>query len=208
MAVDSSHAAQRAVSSDAVEGASRQRADAAWVAGIRRGDEDAFSSAVRAYVTPLVACARRVVSSDARARDIVMDVFLQMWRDRLTLPADLSLGAHLHDAVRDAAFEAAAGGGAGAVQRERGANTGWPPAISGSPQPVPDEEVERAESKEALRRAYGTLPARLRRVMELHWCEGRSYEVIARELHVPVTSVDRYVAKGLQLLREALKGGR
>jgi DNA-directed RNA polymerase specialized sigma24 family protein len=210
MAADIPHATTPAVSSNALEDASRQRADAAWVAGIRGGDEGALSDAFRAYAAPLVQCARRVVPSDARARDIVLDVFVHLWRDRLTLPADLSLGVHLHAAVHDAAMRTVAGGRAEAVRRECSTHTGWSPAISGPRQPIPAEEGEggRAGSKAALRRAYGTLPAQLRRVMELHWCHGRSYEAIARELHVPVTSVDSYVAKGMQLLREALRDGR
>lgn len=69
----------------------RDPRDEALVVGIRRGDEEAFARAFRTHVTPLVRYARRFVSTEAAAQDVVMDVFLRLWRDRATMPADLPL---------------------------------------------------------------------------------------------------------------------
>lgn len=203
MSVHSSHSAAR-VGSPPPERTQAEHADAAWVVGIRDGNEEAFSAAFRAHVTSLVRYARGFVGSDALAQDIVMDVFLRVWRDRRALPSDLRLGAYLNTAVRNAALNALAHGRVEATVRERGTAEGWSPAMS-IPRLVPDEEVERAEAKEALRRAYTALPARLRQVIELRWFHGLSYQEIARELHVSVKSVDNYLAKGMRLLRESLK---
>lgn len=185
----------------------RERADAAWAAAIRAGDEEAFAAAFRAYVTPLVRHARHLVASEAAAQDIVMDVFLRLWRDRRSLPPDLRLGAYLHVAVRNAALNALAHRRVEAASHDRGMAEGWSPAMS-APQLTPDEALERAEAKESIRRAYTALPARLRRVIELRWFHGKSYQDIARELDVSVKSVDNYLAKGMRLLRDALRGGR
>jgi RNA polymerase sigma-70 factor (ECF subfamily) len=204
MSVHSSHSAARVASPTPPACTQAERADAGWVAGIRDGSEEAFSAVFRAHVAPLVRYARGFVRSDALAQDIVMDVFLRVWRDRRALPSDLRLGAYLTTAVRNAALNALAHGRVEAAVRERGAAEGWSPAVS-IPRLVPDEEVERTEAKEALRCAYTALPARLRQVIELRWFHGLSYQAIARELHVSVKSVDNYLAKGMRLLREALK---
>jgi RNA polymerase sigma-70 factor (ECF subfamily) len=204
MSVHSSHSAARVASSAPPERTQAEHADSAWVAGIRDGSEEAFSAAFRAHVAPLVRYARGFVRSESVAQDIVMDVFLRVWRDRRSLPSDLRLGAYLNTAVRNAALNALAHGRVEAAVRERGTAEGWSPAM-GIPRLVPDEEVERAEAKEALRSAYTALPARLRQVIELRWFHGLSYQEIARELHVSAKSVDNYLAKGMRLLREALK---
>src|SRR5690348_7169488 len=204
MSVDTWRSAARDEHSVPLDRAEQQRTDAAWVAGIRNGSEDAFSGAFRAYVTPLVRSAARLVSSPASAQDIVMDVFLKLWRNRRSLPADLRLRAYLYAAVRNAALTTLAHGRVEASCEEVGLAEGWSPAM-GAPDLAPDAELERAEAKEALRRAYVTLPPRLRQAIELRWFQGQSYEEIARTLHVSVKSVDNYLAKGMRLLRRALK---
>lgn len=193
--------------SGAPDATDRDRVKAAWVAGIRDGDEEAYASAFRAHATPLMRYARRFVSSEAVAQDIVMDVFLRLWRDRAAMPADLRLGAYLNVAVRNAALNTAAHLRVELSWRQRGAAEEWSPAMS-EPLLTPFEELERREAKEELRRAYSTLPDRLRQVMELRWFEGRSYQEIARELRVSAKSVDNYLAKGMRLLREALRERR
>lgn len=206
MTVDTWRAAVRESPSDALERADWPRAEAEWTAGIRDGDEEAFSRAFRAFVAPLTGHARKLVSSEAAAQDIVMDVFLKLWRNRRSLPPDLRLGAYLHTAVRNAALNVLTHARVETSCQERSAAEGWSPAM-GAAQLTPDEALERAEAKQALRCAYLTLPTRLREVMERRWFQGQSYQEIARELHVSVKSIDNYLAKGMRLLREALKDG-
>ena len=200
-------AGSRADPPSSTEREERDPAEAAWVSGIRAGDEEAYSRAFRAHATPLVRYARRFVSSDAAAQDIVMEVFLRLWRDRAAIPPDLRLGAYLSVAVRNAALNAAAHGRVERSWAQRGAAEGWSPAMS-EQRLAPDEELERSEAKEELRRAYSTLPYRLRQVMELRWFHGRSYQEIACELQVSAKSVDNYLAKGMRLLRQALQSQR
>lgn len=175
----------------------------ALVAGIRNGDEKAFANAFRAHVTPLIRYARRFLPTEAAAQDIVMDVFARLWRDRAAIPSDLRLGAYLNVAVRNAALNAAAHLRVELSWRQSGAAEGWSPAMS-APILEPDEELDRSEAKEELRRAYLALPDRLRQVIALRWFEGRSYQDIARELQLSPKSVDNYLAKAMRLLREAL----
>lgn len=202
---------RRTSTRDAAPGNSRSERpgpdEAAWVPGIKNGDEEAYSEAFRAHATPLVRYARRFVVSEAAAQDIVMDVFLRLWRDRTAIPSDLRLGAYLSVAVRNSALNAAARGRVERACRERGAAEGWSPAMS-APRLAPDEELERSEAKVKIRRAYSTLPDRLRQVMELRWFQGCSYQVIAHELQISPKSVDNYLAKGMRLLRQALKEER
>ena len=179
--------------------------DAALVAGIRAGDEAALDRIFRRYVTPLMRYASRIVASDAVAQDVVMNVFMRLWRDRLALPADVRLAAYLKVSVRNSCINYLRHDRIEALVEEIGAASGWAPAMSVSP-PMPDEDLERSEAKETIRRAFTMLPPRMRLVMELRWLGERSYKEIASQLRMPVKSVENYLGRATRLLRERIIG--
>jgi RNA polymerase sigma-70 factor (ECF subfamily) len=180
--------------------------DAALVAEIRKGDDAAFDEAFRRHVTSLIGQAARVVRSDAVAQDIVMDVFTRLWRDRLSLPADTRLGAYLKVAVRNSCIDYLRHDRVEASVQEMSAGSGWIPGMSAEPLP-PDEELERSEAKEIVRRAFTTLPQRMRQVLELRWLGDKSYKEISRELGIPVKSVENYLGRAMRQLRERMRHG-
>lgn len=203
MTVDTGRSVTHEPLADSVEREGRQRTHALLLIGIRNGNEENFAEAFRALATPLIQFACRIVYAEAVAQDIVMDVFLKLWRNRESLPADLRLEGYLYTAVRNSALDALAHARVEQASAERGIAEGWTPGM-GTPGLSPDAMLERAEAKEALRRAYDALPTRLRQVIGMRWFEGRSYQDIARELRISVKSVDNYLAKAMRLLREAL----
>jgi len=188
---------------DSVERADRQRMHALWLTGIRNGNEENFAEAFRTFAIPLSQFACRIVYAEAVAQDLVMDVFLKLWRNRESLPADLRLEGYLYTAVRNAALDALAHARVEQASAQRGIAEGWTPGM-GTPGLSADALLERAEAKEALRHAYEALPTRLRQVVGMRWFEGRSYQDIACELRISVKSVDNYLAKAMRLLRKAL----
>lgn len=183
--------------------ADRQRTHALWVAGIRSGSEAHFAEAFRAFSTPLVQFASRIVYAEPVAQDIVMDVFVKLWCKRDSLPADLRLEGYLYTAVRNAALDALAHTRVEQAAAARAIAEGWTPGM-GTPGLSADALLERAEAKEALRHAYTALPPRLRQVIGRRWFDGRSYHEIAQELGISAKSVDNYLAKAMRLLRDAL----
>ena len=186
-------------------GPERDPREAEWVSGIRDGRADSLADAFRFHATPLIKYAGKIVSSDAIAQDVVMEAFLRVWRDRLALPADTRLGAYLRVAVRNSCIDHLRHDRLETSLRELGASSGWSPAMSARPL-TPHEELERSEAKEEVRRAYATLPARFREVLELRWLQELSYKEIAHELGMPIKSVENYLVRAMRLLRERMKG--
>ena len=180
--------------------------DAALVAEIRKGDDGAFDRAFRNHVTSLINQAARVVRSDAVAQDVVMDVFARLWRDRLSLPADTRLAAYLRVSVRNSCIDYLRHDRIEASIEEIGAVSGWAPGMSAAPL-TPDEELERSEAKEIIRHAFTTLPQRMRQVLELRWLCDKSYKDIARELGMPVKSVENYLGRAMRQLRDRMRRG-
>jgi RNA polymerase sigma-70 factor (ECF subfamily) len=73
-----------------------------------------------------------------------------------------------------------------------------------APPPDPEEELERARLREAVRRAIDALPVAFREVVVLRCVEGCSYREIASILDCPTGTVMSRLARGRALVRERL----
>ena len=197
------HARQRMVAERPVDDEASDEGSR-LAAAIRAGDESAFDRLFRRHVTGLVRYASRIVSSDAVAQDIVMDVFTRLWRDRLSISANTRLPAYLRVAVRNACIDHLRHDRLEASIQEMSAVSGWTPGMS-STQLTPDEELERNEAKELVRRAFTSLPQRMRQVLELRWLGEKSYKEISKALDMPVKSVENYLGRAMRLLRDRMR---
>lgn len=205
------HSASRRASDRAVERPQRSAVanppfdDAALLEAIRTGDEEAFATIFRRHATPSIQYASRIVSSDVVAQDIVMDVFMRLWRGRLALPPDTNLGAYVRASVRNSCMNYLRHHRIEASIEAMGAASGWAPAMSVAPL-MPDEDLERIEAKEIVRHALTALSPRLRLVLEMRWLGEKSYKEIATELGMQVRSVETSVARAMRILRERMMG--
>lgn len=184
------------------EDTAARRADAT-AAQINGCDGRAFEKLFEELAPRLGRYATRLVTSANVAQDIVMDVFMRLWRDRLTLPPETRLEPYLQASVRNACISHLRHGRVEDSVREVGAATGWTPGAAAGPRP-PDEDLERRETREILRRAIEELPPRMRQVLELRWFQGMSYKEIARELGIQTKSVENALARAMWNLRERL----
>lgn len=174
---------------------------------IRTRDGRAFEELFRKLAPGLTRYASRLVASESAAQDIVMDVFLRLWRDRLELPPDTRLARYLNTSVRNASISHLRHDRVEDSVRAIGTATGWTPGMGTRPCP-PDENLERRETKEIIRRAIDDLPRRTRLVLELRWFHDMSYKEIARELDIQVKSVENALARAMWHLRLRLRGER
>jgi RNA polymerase sigma-70 factor (ECF subfamily) len=81
-----------------------------------------------------------------------------------------------------------------------------PVADTGEEADLPHERFERAESRLAVRRALGALPAEQRTVLTLAYIRGYSQTEIANTLGVPLGTVKSRVRLGLAKLRVEWEG--
>ncbi len=180
-----------------------ENSDSVLIASLRAGDEESFVAIYRRHVSQSIQFAHRLVSSDAIAYDLVMDVFVRLWRDRLDIPADTRLGPYLKAAVRNACISYLRHHRVEDAVRHLGTASALAPGMGVAPL-APDEEFERNEVKEIIRIVLGELPPRTRLVLELRWFEGKSYKEISRELGIRVKSVENSLARAMRVLRRRL----
>lgn len=164
------------------------------------GDEVAFEVIVRRHAPLMRAYAARMLGSTYESDDVVQETFVTAWGRLAELHEGAAVKAwlmrilsrrcidrirarHDHDDVTE--VDAAA------------------PADQG-----PDHLAEVRTANEALGRALDELPALQRRCWVLREVGQYSYEEIAQELDLPVSTVRGQLARGRRRLLEAMEGWR
>jgi RNA polymerase sigma-70 factor (ECF subfamily) len=159
-----------------------------------------FEHIYDAHHRGVFATALRIVRDEARAEDVVQDVFLKLWRkpDRFD-PSRGDLGAYLRLMGRSRALdlyrESQAAGRASdrlklAVAREE-------PRVE--EQPV--EAVTRAEEGGAVRAALHTLPAAQSEALVLAYWGGLTSEQIADHVGIPLGTAKSRLRLALRKMR-------
>ncbi|MBL0940211.1 MAG: RNA polymerase sigma-70 factor [Gemmatimonadaceae bacterium] len=176
--------------------------DAMLVAQLRAGNVEAFRKLFFDVHAPLCAFVERIVGDDARAQELVQDLFLELWQRRESLSLSGSVRAYLYATARNRALN---------VRRRDQVERAWEDDESlddvralHEPPARADQLLEQAERHEALTSAMNGLPERCRTAMQLRWQEGLSYAEVAQVLGIGVKAVEKQLARGIRLLRDAL----
>jgi RNA polymerase sigma-70 factor, ECF subfamily len=177
----------------------RDASDAALVLAIARYRNEALAEAYRRHAGPVFGLARRLLNDQARAEEVVQEVFLRLWSapdrydpDRGSLRSFLL--AHCHgrsvDLIR-----------ADSARRRR------EEAEFVGPEPVPDimQEVWDVALSGFVREALSELPEGERIAIEQAYFGGRTYREVAEMLGEPEGTVKSRIRSGLRRLRDQLQ---
>jgi RNA polymerase sigma-70 factor (ECF subfamily) len=182
--------------------------EAALLAGLRAGDEDAYETLLRAYSGRMLAVARRFMASEEDARDAVQEAFVSAFRAMDRFEGDSRLSTWLHRIVVNACLmklrtrrrkpeesieellpRFADGGHVDAPAR------GWAGA---------DSLIEREETRELVRRLIQRLPEAYRTVLLLRDIEEFDTERTAELMGLSKAAVKTRLHRARQALRQLL----
>jgi RNA polymerase sigma-70 factor (ECF subfamily) len=176
----------------------RAASDAALVVAIARYRNDALAEAYRRHAGPVFGLARRLLNDQARAEEIVQEVFLRLWSapdrfdpDRGSLRSFLL--AHCHGRSVD-------------VIRADSARRRREESEFAVPSPSPDlmEEVWDVALSGFVRDALGGLPDGERIAIEQAYFGGRTYREVAEFLGEPEGTIKSRIRTGLRRLHAQL----
>ena len=179
----------------------RDAGDAALVVAIGRYREDALAEAYRRHGGAVYALARRVLGDDARAEEVVQEVFLRLWHhpdrfdpDRGSLRSYLLAGAHGRavDLLRSEVS-----------RRRREEDDARRTATAGYDV---EREVWDLALADHVKAALAALPIEERRAIELAYFDGYSYRDVAAKLSQPEGTVKSRIRNGLRRLQVSLAG--
>lgn len=159
-----------------------------------RMDKREFEELFRNYFSPLMAFSRRILGDEDDAREVVHQVFINLWEKRSELDLSTSLKSYLYTSVNNRSLN---------VIRDRKKFSSEEVPESAGEWDV-SAQIEAMELEEKIRAAIKTLPERCREVFELNRFEGLKYSEIASQLDISVKTVENQMTKALKILREQL----
>lgn len=165
-----------------------------------RGDAEAFRQLVEAYQTPAYRLAARMCGPDS-AEDVTQEAFLAAWRALPEFRGDCRFSTWLYRLVSNAAIDC--------LRREKKhRDTGDVDDLE-----LPDggpslqEQAERSDTRDAVRRALDRLSPEHRQVLLLRFMQELDYGEIARALDVSEGTVKSRINRAKSKLREVLAAG-
>ena len=162
-----------------------------------RGDLDAFETLFRGHQAEVYGWVVALVRDPAAAEDLTIEAFWRIYRARARFDPSRSFGAwarrvatnlalaHLHKTGREVSED----------HQKLDARPGLP---------TPDAALMQ-ETRDAIRRAFARLPAKLKAVAALALIEQKPHAEIAAALEISVDAVKSREFRAVRRLREELK---
>ena len=161
---------------------------------IRSGNRLAFSDFFRKNHDQYVRYAMRFVNEKADALDIVQDVFVKLWKNRLNIDPQKSIVSYLYTSVRNQSLN---------FIRDH----------SSKKETLDEEIIDEIELEEndssnllqALKTCITELPERQREAFELSRFEGLQHHEIAEIMNLSSRTVNNHIVTALKILRDKLQ---
>jgi RNA polymerase sigma-70 factor (ECF subfamily) len=176
-------------------------ADRDLIVAMAAGDSEALHSLSARYGRMLSALARRFLSDESDAEEVVADVLWQAWRDAKTFDAARgSVSVWLVTLARSRAIDRLR------ANRARKPPPGEQPAL----EPVRDPAVELHQVQRArlVRTALAGLDSNERAALQLAYFSDLSQSEVAEKLGIPLGTVKTRMRSAMMKLRETLSGRR
>jgi RNA polymerase sigma-70 factor (ECF subfamily) len=171
--------------------------DMTLLSSIREGDTHAFELLFVKYYAPLCLFAAKYTLDIDVARDVVQNLFVYLWENRLALRIENSVKSYLISAVRRNSIRL--------VQQRRLLQS---IDILSEDSQIAEELYDSLELEELNRQlndAIEQLPSQCKKIFKMSRFDEMKYAEIARELHLSVKTVEAQIGKALKLLHSKFK---
>ena len=170
-----------------------------WLVQLQANDEKALQSIFDRYYKYLVVTAYRLINDDHQARDIVQDVFFNLWKKRAAIQPNTSLKAYLRQAVVNRTIDIIRSRKRMAYQEDMGSFQ--KPSLEASAQ----QQLEEQDLQLVLQQAINQLPERCREIFALSRFEHKSHKEIAETLNISVKTIENQMTKALKIIRATIE---
>lgn len=153
-----------------------------------------FERLFRDYFPPLMAFARKILGDEDDAREVVHQVFINLWEKRSGLDLSTSLKSYLFTSVHNRSLNM--------IRDRKKFSSEELPDVAGTWDV--SEQIESMELEKKIREAIDSLPEKCREIFELNRFQGLKYLEIAAQLDISVKTVENQMTKALKILREQL----
>ena len=157
---------------------------------------DEMAVLLRRFELPLLQYATRILGDRDRARDVVQETFIELQRGRRRQLDDHAPAKWLFTVCRNRALNV--------CRKEKRMSYLEEEILEKreSPEPRPNERIEKEEASGFLLRIVATLPPRQQEVLQLKFQNDLSYQEIAEITKLSVSHVGVLIHTALKTLRE------
>jgi len=153
-----------------------------------------FERLFRDFFPPLMAFARKILGDEDDAREVVHQVFINLWEKRTEVDLSSSLKSYLFTSVHNRSLNV--------IRDRKKFSTEEVPDVAGDWDV--SAQIESMELEEKIRESIASLPEKCREIFELNRFSGLKYSEIASQLGISVKTVENQMTKALKILREQL----
>ena len=183
--------------------------DAVIMLRVRDGDESGYEYLVQKYRRAMVHFMYRMVRNQAVAEELAQEVFLRIYRSRVTYRAEARFTTWLYriatnlavNNARDSKLESSA---SNVYLDAPDAETGQHPDVADST-PNIEQDLVRDERLKAIRAHVYALPERQRVAVLMHKYQGLDYREIGRVLKLSESATKSLLFRAYETLRDRLK---
>jgi RNA polymerase sigma factor (sigma-70 family) len=169
---------------------------------VAQRDAGALEALYERYGRAAYSLARRILTEETLAQDVVQEVFLSLWRDARRFDAGRgTVATYLLSMTHHRAVDV--------VRREENLRR-WRTSDEGleleaDPKARVEDEVEASERRAEVRSTLAELPAAQREALLLAYFGGYTQREVAALVGVPLGTVKTRMAAGMRKMREALQ---
>ena len=168
------------------------------IEGLRSGRESAYRQLFEQYYQRLVVFANRYLEDLESARDVVQDLFVDLYDSRQSISIETSLKSYLYSAVKNRCLNQ--------VKHEqvKEKHRNMSRSEVNAPDPNLEEIMDAVELKARVYEIVSKLPEKCRQIYIMSRVDGKRNREIADELNLSVRTVETQISKALKFLKNSL----
>ena len=166
---------------------------------IKQLDKDTFENLFREYFVPLTAFAKKYVGDIDAAKEVVHDVFVNLWSKRSTIDIEKSVKSYLYTSSYNRSLNYIRD------NKKFDTNISVEGNVAKASEWSFEDDVDAIELEEKINKIIASLPEKCRQIFLMSRFDGLKYHEIAEKLNISVKTVEAQMSKALKALKENLK---
>ncbi|MFK7979236.1 MAG: RNA polymerase sigma factor [Saprospiraceae bacterium] len=170
-----------------------------WLQSLKAGKQIALQRIFNHYYKYLVVTGYNITGDNEKAKDLVQDVFYELWKKREKLDIQSSLKSYLRRAVVNRSLNY--------IKTQKRFDFGDENFDAQTPDQTVSAQktLEAQDLKSALNKAINGLPAKCKAIFMLSRYEKLSHKEIAAKLDISTKTIENQITKALKIVRAAVE---
>ena len=160
---------------------------------IKNGDEAAFNRLYCLFKEPAIRFCNSIIKDIEESENLIQEVFIKIWEKRQGINPELNFNSYLFTIIRNRVYDYLKEVKKNDFVKERY----WHNIVEYQ-QSEPDLKEERINK---IKMAIDELTEKRRKIIQLNYEEGKSYEEIANMMNISKNTVKNQLVKAKQIIR-------